>query len=89
MRLAGGVPRAGDVPATGPLVVAGVDTIDVTATSTDFFALNHSGYAEKSALLNDIQLIIQTGERPPEKRVPILERVQTPKGDYWRYPSMR
>jgi esterase/lipase superfamily enzyme len=89
MRLAGGVPRAGDVPLTGPLVMAGVDTIDVTQTSTDFFALNHSGYAEKSALLNDIQLIIQTGERPPEKRVPILERVITPKGDYWRYPAMR
>jgi esterase/lipase superfamily enzyme len=89
MRLAGGVPRAGDVPVTGPLVVDGVDTIDVTQTSTDFFALNHSGYAEKSALLNDIQLIIQTGERPPEKRVPILERVTTPKGDYWRYPAIR
>jgi esterase/lipase superfamily enzyme len=89
MRLAGGVPRAGDVPVGGPLVVAGVDTIDVTQTSTDFFALNHSGYAEKSALLNDIQLIIQTGERPPEKRVPTLERVPTPKGDYWRYPALK
>ncbi len=89
MRLAGGVPRAGDVPIGGPLVVAGVDTIDVTQTSTDFFALNHSGYAEKSALLNDIQLIIQTGERPPEKRVPILERLTTPKGDYWRYPALK
>jgi esterase/lipase superfamily enzyme len=89
MRLAGGVPRAGDVPTTGPLVIAGVDTIDVTQTSTDFFALNHSGYAEKSALLADIQLIIQTGERPPEKRVPILERVPTPKGDYWRYPPLK
>jgi esterase/lipase superfamily enzyme len=89
MRLAGGVPRAGDVPVGGPLVVGGVDTIDVTQTSTDFFALNHSGYAEKSALLNDIQLIIQTGERPPEKRIPILERVTTPKGDYWRYPALK
>jgi esterase/lipase superfamily enzyme len=87
MRLAGGVPRAGDVPAGGPLVMPGIDTIDVTSTSTDFFGLNHSGYAEKSALLNDIQLIIQTGERPPEKRVPILQRVPTASGDYWRYPS--
>ena len=89
MRLAGGIPRAGDVPVGGPLVITGVDTIDVTATSTDFFALNHSGYAEKSALLNDIQLIIQTGERPPEKRVPILQRIPTPKGDYWRFPALR
>ncbi len=85
-RFHGGVPRAGDVPATGPLVVPGIDTIDVTAASTDSLGLNHSGYAENNALLNDIQLLIQTGERPPEKRIPILERVPGPKGDYWRYP---
>jgi esterase/lipase superfamily enzyme len=86
MKLAGGVPRAGDVPIGGPLVIPGIDTIDVTSTSTDVFALNHSGYAEKSALLKDIQLIIQTGERPPEKRLPTLQRVPTARGDYWRYP---
>ena len=86
-RFWGGVPRAGDVPASGPIIVEGVDTIDVTAISTLIFALNHSGYAEKSALLQDIQLLIQTGERPPDKRVPILERVKTDKGFYWRYPK--
>ena len=76
-RFWGGVPRAGDVPADGPIVIEGVDTIDVTAISTLLFSLNHSGYAERSALLQDIQLLIQTGERPPDKRVPILERVKT------------
>jgi esterase/lipase superfamily enzyme len=86
-RFWGGVPRAGDVPTSGPIVVEGVDTIDVTAVSTLIFALNHSGYAEKSALLSDIQLLIQTGERPPDKRVPILERVKSDKGLYWRYPK--
>jgi hypothetical protein len=50
------------------------------------FSLNHSGYADTSALLSDIQLLIQTGERPPDKRIPILERINTSKGDYWRYP---
>jgi len=88
-RFWGGLPRAGDVPASGPIVVEGVDTIDVTAISTVLFALNHSGYAEKTALLQDIQLLIQTGERPPDKRVPILERVKTDRGDYWRYPRQR
>ena len=82
----GGVPRAGDVPEAGPVIVNGVDTIDVTEVSTDVFALNHSGYAENKALLNDIQLLIQTGERPPEKRIPILKRVTTDRGDYWKYP---
>jgi esterase/lipase superfamily enzyme len=85
-QVAGGVPRAGDVPAEGPLIVPGVDTIDVTETSTDLLALNHSTYAERSALLNDIGLLLQTGERPPEKRVPILRKVTTKSGEFWRYP---
>jgi esterase/lipase superfamily enzyme len=85
-RVAGGIPRAGDVPADGPIVLAGIDTIDVSQTSTDYLALNHSSYAEKGALLNDISLLLQTGERPPEKRIPILLRIATPKGDFWRYP---
>ena len=85
-RVAGGVPRAGDVPADGPIVLAGIDTIDVSQTSTDYLALNHSAYAETGALLDDIGLLLQTGERPPEKRIPILQRITTPKGDFWRYP---
>src|SRR5262249_40599586 len=44
-------PRAGDVLATGPLIIPGMDTIDITAASTDTFALNHSGYAENNVLL--------------------------------------
>lgn len=88
-RFHGGVPRAGDVPAEGPLVLPGIDTIDVTAVSTDSFGLNHSGYAENNALINDLQLLIQTGERPPEKRVPLLEKIGTAAGDYWRYPAQR
>ena len=76
-RFWGGVPRAGDVPPEGPLVTEGIDTIDITAVSTKVFALNHSGYADTNALLSDIQLLIQTGERPPDKRIPILERIKT------------
>lgn len=85
----GGVPRAGDVPPEGPILVPGVDTIDVTNINSEMFSLNHSGYAEKTELLNDIQLLIQTGERPPEKRIPILERISTSRGDFWRYPAIR
>jgi esterase/lipase superfamily enzyme len=88
-RLAGSVARAGDMPVTGPLLIPGIDTIDITATSSDMFSLHHSGYAEKTALINDIQLIIQTGERPPDMRVPILQKITTDKGVYWRYPSAR
>ena len=86
-RLAGSVARAGDVPASGPLLLPDIDTIDVTDTSTDIFALHHSGYAEKKALLEDIRSIILDGRRPPEARVPPLQRVLSERGIYWRYPA--
>jgi esterase/lipase superfamily enzyme len=81
----GGIPRAGDVPPSGPLVLPGVDTIDVTAASMDSLGLNHSGYAENNALLADIGLLIQSGTRPPGTRTPTLEEITTAKGPYWRY----
>lgn len=79
--------RAGDVPATGPLVVAGVDTIDVTAASTDVFALNHSDYAQNNDLLTDIGKLIATGLRPPDVRFNKLKAVNPGKNEYWRYSA--
>lgn len=86
-RKVAGVARAGDVPPEGPVIIPGIDTIDITAVSTDAMALNHSTYAERSALINDIGLILRTRERPPEKRIPILEKVTIDRGQYWRYPK--
>lgn len=83
----GGVPRAGDVPAAGPVIVPGVDTIDITTTSTSVFSLNHSGYAEQPMLLGDMRTLIRIGERPLGKAMPTLELVKTDKGSYWRYPA--
>ena len=77
--------RAGDVPPTGPLVLSGVDTIDITAASTDAFAFNHSGYAQNNELLKDIGELIATGVRPPDQRHMKPERVDTSTGAYWRY----
>ena len=76
--------RAGGL---GPIIVGGVDTIDVSALSTEYFALNHSSYAEKTGLLKDIELVLRTGERPPEMRLPLLQRIKGAPGDYWRYPK--
>lgn len=78
-------PRAGDVPPGGPLIVSGVETIDITNASTDSLALNHSGYAENNDLLQDIGKLILSGQRPPEQRLPTLLRTASPRGDYWRY----
>jgi esterase/lipase superfamily enzyme len=83
-RFHGGVARAGDVPAIGPLVAEGVDTIDVTAVSTDSLGLNYSEYVQSNALLADIGLLLRTGERPTERRLSALTRIGTAKGEYWR-----
>lgn len=86
-RFAGGVPRAGDVPeGLGPVVVSGVDTIDISSLSTDYLALNHSTYAERTALIKDIEILLLTGQRPPELRLPSLEKISITSGSYWRYP---
>ncbi|CAN1722486.1 Alpha/beta hydrolase [Hyphomicrobium sp. 1Nfss2.1] len=77
--------RAGDVPPAGPLILPGVDTIDVTAASTDAFAINHSGYAANNKLLTDIAELLKTGLRPPEMRALKPGKVTTTTGDYWRY----
>ncbi len=77
--------RAGDVPPAGPLILAGIDTIDVTAASTDAFAINHSGYASNNKLLEDIGELLRTGLRPPEARPLKPGKITTQAGDYWRY----
>ncbi|HRD78245.1 MAG TPA: hypothetical protein PK264_20285, partial [Hyphomicrobiaceae bacterium] len=57
--------------------------------STDFVALNHSGYAENSAIMKDIELLLRTGLRPPEQRMPTIAKIGTPTGEFWRYPAVR
>jgi len=79
--------RAGDVPPTGPIVVKGMDTIDVTLVGTDVFSLAHSEYAERRELLNDIALLFRKGEPPPNSRTPILQSVKLPDKQYWRFPA--
>jgi esterase/lipase superfamily enzyme len=83
-RVAGNVPRAGDVPSSGPLVVDGIDTIDVTAIGAELFGIGHAVFAKRS-ILNDIGLLIQ-GMRPPHMRLAAIQGVpgnSTPK--WWRY----
>ena len=75
----------GDVPITGPLIIPGVDTIDVTAVSTDALGLNHSGYAENPALLNDVKALVEFGLRPPDKRIKNVLTVESEAGTFWRF----
>ena len=86
-RFWGGVPRAGDIPKDGPLIIPGVDTIDVTAVSTDALGLNHSGYAENPALLDDVKALVEFGIRPPDKRVKSILTVESAAGTFWRFQA--
>lgn len=88
-RFWGGVPRAGDMAGGTPVLVAGIDTIDISALSTDFLSLNHSSYAEHRQLLIDLRSLLKDGSRPTQKREPPLDRVSTDKGTYWRYPGAK
>jgi esterase/lipase superfamily enzyme len=60
-RVAGNVSRAGDVPEVGPVLVDGVDTIDVTAVGAELFGFGHGPFASARSILNDIGLVISTG----------------------------
>ena len=79
----GGVPRAGDVPAEGPVQLPGIDTIDITAAD----AVNANTQMNVSAnyLLSDIKALLETGVRPPDKRSAHLVAKNTPAGVYWVY----
>jgi esterase/lipase superfamily enzyme len=81
-----GVPRAGDVPREGPIVLAGIDTIDVTAIGDELFGLNHDVFATKRSLVNDIRLLLR-GLRPPNDRLSEIRPVpeSPPPPHFWRF----
>src|SRR5215469_16488403 len=64
-RLAGSVPRAGDVPVDGPLILQNVETIDVTAVGDDIFGLNHDVSAGSRDVLEDISVMLWQNLPPP------------------------
>lgn len=85
-KLAGNVPRAGDVPAGGPVLIDRVDAIDVTAVGDDVFGLNHGVFAAKKSVLNDVKLLLSRGIRPPSERLAEIRGM--PEGAasrWWRY----
>ena len=78
--------RAGDVPEQGPIIIKGMDTIDVSKVSTSWFSLNHSIYADSGKILGDITKLMLSQIRPPNLRTPELSTVNA--GDdlvFWRY----
>ena len=83
--LAGGVPRAGDVPADGPIILPNVETIDVTAVGEDIFGLNHNVFAASRDVMEDISAMLRLNLPPP--RLIQIRAVPDPPSvtKYWRY----
>ena len=82
-----GPPRAGLVLDGGlPAIIrAGIDTIDVSALSTDIFDVAHGTYAQSAVLLDDLgKLFGSPNYTPPDKRNPNMRAVALPEGTFWR-----
>jgi esterase/lipase superfamily enzyme len=63
-----GFPRAGDVPESGPIVVGGIDTLEISSLSTAWFSFNHNEYVEEKVLLNDVAQLLRNETHPPNDR---------------------
>jgi len=80
-KLLRGTGRAGGEP----LIVPGVETIDISGLGTSLWSTNHNVYASNPLLFGDLSRLIAAGQRPPDKRTPVFEAVKTEQGTYWRY----
>lgn len=78
-------PRAGDVVDGRPVIVTGLDTIDASSVSTAILDLNHSTYADKKELLNDMRRLMLTNQRPPNVRDLSIKTVPVEGGTFWRF----
>jgi esterase/lipase superfamily enzyme/ABC-type sugar transport system substrate-binding protein len=80
------MPRVGKVDSDGPLIIDGVDSIDVTNLGDDIFGLNHGTYSD-SPVVEDIARLIRFHNRPPNIRTPRIRGI--PEGSdhprYWKY----
>jgi esterase/lipase superfamily enzyme len=84
-KLAGGIPRAGDVSSDGPIILPNVETIDVTAVGDEIFGLNHNVFAASRDVMEDISALLNLN-RPPPRLIQIRAAPDPPAHPtYWRY----
>jgi len=88
LRLSGAIasfPRAGDVPGAGPVVLPGLDTIDVTPIGDELFGIHHNEFVTNRSVIDDIKLLIESGKKSP-RLAQIRPMPEPPKAQtYWRY----
>jgi len=76
--------RAGYISKDKPLIVPGVETVDISKAGTNLFAMNHDLYASNPTLVADMRLIIEKRAHPPHERSGEFEQVESKYGTYWR-----
>lgn len=79
--------RAGLTTGSGPLILAGVDTIDVS-NETRWFQLNHNAYRQVSGLFEDMAQLIGPDRKEPWRDPTKSRNYQakgTPLATYWAY----
>jgi esterase/lipase superfamily enzyme/Tfp pilus assembly protein PilF len=87
-KVSAGSNRAGFIVDGTPLLIPGVDVIDVTAAGS-IFSLNHDLHMTSATLIQDIGRLFKTGTRPPNIRTPAFAPVATPKGTFYRLTLQR
>ncbi|MFK4492211.1 esterase/lipase superfamily enzyme [Bradyrhizobium sp. USDA 336] len=80
--------RMGFVTKSGPTLVPGIETIDVSAVGGEMFALNHSTYSTSRAVLDDIGRIISSSAhlKPPQRTPTLRSMPDETDTTYWMYP---
>ena len=83
--IAGGLTRAGDVPRNGIVMVPGIDSIDISDASTNFFSTNHSAFADREHMIEDMRLLFARSMRPPHERFAVYRAEGRSPNRWWRY----
>jgi esterase/lipase superfamily enzyme len=77
---------AGAVRGGKPLLHEHVDSIDVSeAGEIGLTNLNHDVFTSNPAMTEDMRQLLQEGVRPPEKRLPWLQRREVEGREFWYY----
>lgn len=71
-KVAGGIPRAGDVPTGGPIILPQMESIDVTAVGSDILGLDHDTFAGTRSVMTDIHELLTDDPR----RLPSLRSIE-------------
>lgn len=77
-----GEPRLGSGGA-GIAVLPGLDSIDASAITKEWFGLSHSYFGDNETVMSDLFLVIHQGLEPGKR--PRLTRAKGSRGDYWEF----